>query len=76
MREDILAEMKKREEKMREVRRRSADWEFIRKQPLRLRIALEYLVEDGDLHVASRIAGLKLEEMNELRIKANIPLTS
>ncbi|RLG52023.1 MAG: hypothetical protein DRN99_07965 [Thermoproteota archaeon] len=68
--------MKKREEKMREVRRRSADWEFIRKQPLRLRIALEYLVEDGDLHVASRIAGLKLEEMNELRIKANIPLTS
>jgi len=76
LREDILAEMKKREEKMREVRRRSADWEFIRKQPLRLRIALEYLVEDGDLHVASRIAGLKLEEMNELRIKANIPLTS
>ena len=61
------------EREAREIRRRYADWEFIEKQPPRLRAALKYYVETGDLYVASRIAGLKVEEFNELRIKANIP---
>ena len=30
-------------------------------------------IEKGDLYVASRIAGLSIEEFNELRIKARIP---
>jgi len=34
---------------------------------------LKYYVETGDLYVASRIAGLTVEEFNELRIKARIP---
>ncbi len=61
------------EREAREVRRRTADWDFIRRQPLRVRLALEYYIETGDLYVASRIAGVTVEEMNELRVRANIP---
>ncbi len=61
------------EEEAREIRRRMADWGFIEKQPPRIREALKYYVEKGDLYVASRIAGLSLEEFNELRIRARIP---
>ncbi|MHC1627581.1 MAG: hypothetical protein ACXQTI_01955 [Candidatus Nezhaarchaeales archaeon] len=57
----------------REIRRREANWEFIEKQPPRLKAALKYYVETGDLYVASRIAGMTIEEFNILRIKANIP---
>lgn len=47
---------------------------FIDRQEPRIRAALKFLVEDGDPYVASRIAGVKIEEMNELRVKANIPI--
>ena len=60
----------------RDIRRRYADWEFIEKQPPKIRAALIYYIESGDLYVASRIAGLTVEEFNELRIKANIPNVS
>ena len=68
-----LTELLRLDEEARELRRRMADWDFIRAQPPRLRAALEYLVEDDDLYVAARIAGLTVEEMNELRIRARIP---
>ena len=61
-------------EKAREVRRKMANWEFIDRQEPKVKAALKFLVEDGDLYVASRIAGLKVEEMDEFRIKANIPI--
>jgi hypothetical protein len=57
----------------RELRRKEADWNFINSQPLRIRLALEYYIEDGDIYVASKIAGISVDEFNELRIKANIP---
>jgi len=63
---------KKEMEEDRKIRKEHADYEFIKKQPLRLRKGLEAYIETGDLYFASRVAGLKLEEMNELRIKANI----
>ncbi|OYT44561.1 MAG: hypothetical protein B6U85_09870 [Desulfurococcales archaeon ex4484_42] len=68
-----MKEFLEREVKARELRRRMADWEFINKQPPRIREALKYYIEKGDLYVASRIAGLSIEEFNELRIKARIP---
>jgi hypothetical protein len=46
---------------------------FINSQPPRIRAALIYYIEKGDLYVASRIAGVCMEEMNELRIRAGIP---
>ena len=44
-----------------EIRRRMADWSFIERQPPRLKAALVYYIEAGDLYVASRIAGVKIE---------------
>jgi predicted HTH domain antitoxin len=56
-----------------EVRRKYANWEFIRSQPPKIRIALEYYVETGDLFNAAKLAGMTMEEFNELTIKAGIP---
>jgi len=61
------------EKEAREIRKRYADWEFINSLPPKLRAALLYYIETGDLYVASRIAGLSVEEFNELRTRANIP---
>jgi hypothetical protein len=38
-----------------------------------VRVALEYYVEVGDLYNAAKLAGMTMEEFNELRIKAGIP---
>jgi len=76
MGETTIEELRKRFEESREVRRREADWDFINKQPPRIRAALIYYIESGDLYVASRIAGISMEEMNDLRIKARIPNTN
>jgi len=57
----------------REIRRRYANWDFIRSQPPKIRIALEYYIETGDLYNAAKLAGMSMEEFNELRIKAGIP---
>ena len=73
MQEDVIREIIEEEREARKLRRRMADWEFINKQPPRIREALKYYIEKGDLYVASRIAGLSIEEFNELRIKARIP---
>lgn len=61
------------EDEARELRRKMADWGFIESQPPRIREALKYYIEKGDLYVASRIAGVTVEEFNELRIRARIP---
>ena len=75
MNELSVEELRAIEEWGKRIRREKANWEFIRKLPSRLRKALEYYVETGDLYVASRIAGLRIEEFNELRIKAGVPST-
>ncbi|MHC1628635.1 MAG: hypothetical protein ACXQTI_07385 [Candidatus Nezhaarchaeales archaeon] len=67
-----LDEWLKLSKEAREIRMRCANWSFIESQPPRIREALKYLIEDDDLYVASRIAGVTIEEMNELK-KANIP---
>ncbi len=62
------------EREAREIRRRYADWEFIEKQPPRLRAALKYYVETGDIRRAAKLAGLKLEDFRELLRRANVPV--
>jgi len=69
----VLERWRRLEEEAREIRRREADWEFIEKQPPRIKAALKYYIEVGDLYIASRIAGLTVEEFNNLRKKAGIP---
>ena len=71
---DIRERWKREDEEAREIRRREADWDFIKRQPPRIRMALECFIECGDLYVASRVAGLSIDEFNELRIKARIPV--
>ncbi|MEZ0249082.1 MAG: hypothetical protein ABWJ97_07385 [Thermoproteus sp.] len=60
-------------EEARRVRREKADWSYIESLPPKLRAALIYYIETGDIYVASRIAGLTVDEFNELRIKARVP---
>jgi len=67
--EDIL----RAEEWAREVRRRMADWGFIESQPPRLREALKYYVERGDLRIAAKLAGMSVDEFADVAKKANIP---
>ncbi|ACB07163.1 hypothetical protein [Candidatus Korarchaeum cryptofilum] len=68
-----IEEWEELEEEARELRRREADWDFIESQPPRLRAALKFYVETGDLYVASRIADMSIEEFNDLRKRARIP---
>jgi len=58
----------------REVRRSRADWEFINRQPPRVRAALRLYVEMGDLRLAQRLSGMPLEGFYELLKKARIPI--
>lgn len=60
-------------EEARKLRRERADWGFIEKLPPKLKAALKYYVETGDIYVASRIAGLTVDEFNELRVRARVP---
>jgi len=41
-------------EEARKLRRERADWEFIEKLPPKLKAALKYYIETGDIYVASR----------------------
>jgi len=69
-----LKELEELEHEAREIRAKSADWEYIEKQPDPLKAALRLLVEIGDLRLAAHIAGIPLDELDEHRIKAKIPL--
>jgi hypothetical protein len=69
-----VREWEREDEEFRELRRRSADWEFIEGQPPHVRAALLYFIERGDRYVAARIAGLTVDEFDELRRRANIPV--
>ncbi len=62
------------EREAREVRRSMADWSFIEKQPPRIREALKYYIEKGDIRRAARLAGMGIEEFRELLRKAHIPV--
>ena len=60
------------DEELRELRRRSADWEYIRGLPPKLREALELYIETGDMWLAAKLAGVTVDEFNEVRIRAGI----
>jgi len=62
------------EEEAKRIRRVMADWNFIEKQPPRIKEALKYYVEKGDIRRASLLAGMNVEEFRELLRKAKIPV--
>ncbi|MCI4437970.1 MAG: hypothetical protein JHC33_14275 [Ignisphaera sp.] len=76
MSEDIVRERIERFREGREIRRRYANWEYIKRQPPRLRTALEYYIETGDFRTAAKIAGMAVDEFLYIaKYEANIPTT-
>ena len=69
-----LGDYLKRLEEAKELRRRNADWAYIESRPEPLRTALKLLVETGDLWYSSKLSGVPLDELNEERKRARIPL--
>ncbi len=67
-------EFKKEVEEDRKIRKESAKLNFIKNQPLRIKKGLEALIESGDSWVASRITGITLDKINDIIIKADIPM--
>jgi len=74
MREEVIREIIEEEAEARELRKRMADWDFINKQPPRVREALKYYIEKGDIRLAAKLSGLNIEEFRELLRKARIPV--
>ena len=73
--ERTVEELREYEEEAREIRKRRANWDFINSQPPRIRAALIYYVEKGDLRIAQKLSGLPLEDFREMLRKAGIPTT-
>ncbi len=71
--EKKLEKWRKLEEEAREIRRREANWDFVEKQPPRLKAALKYYIEFGDIRTAAKIAGLAIDEFRMLLLSAGIP---
>ncbi|MGC9119395.1 MAG: hypothetical protein ACP5I3_10460 [Thermoproteus sp.] len=61
-------------EEARRIRRERADWAFIDSLPPKLRAALKYYVETGDLRLAQALAGMDYEDFRELIRRAKIPI--
>ena len=70
---ELAEEWAREDEEARRIRREMADWKFIESQPARFKAALICYIEYGDLYLAARIAGLSIDEFDDLRWKANIP---
>jgi len=58
----------------RELRRSYANWGEIEKLPPRLKAAVKYYIETGDLYVASKIADVKVDEMREVLLRVGVPI--
>ena len=71
---ELLKKWEEEDKEFREIRKKYADWNYINKQPPHIRAALIYFIEKGDRYVAAKIAGLTVEEFDEIRRKANIPV--
>jgi len=49
------------------------DWDAIERLPPKLRAAVKLFIETGDLYKAAKLAGMSLDEFNELRLRLRIP---
>lgn len=74
--EKKLEKWRRLEEEAREIRRREANWKFIESQSPRIRAALIYYIETGDIRTSAKLAGMDLEDFRELLRKANIPVVT
>jgi hypothetical protein len=71
--ESIYERLARFAEEAREVRRRTANWEFIKTLPPKLRIAIEYYIETGDFREGARLAEMAVDEfLYFVKDKANV----
>jgi len=49
------------------------DWDAIEKLSPKLKAAVKLFIETGDLYKAAKLAGMTLDEYNELRLRLRIP---
>ncbi len=75
-RKRILREFQEDEAEARKIREEEAGWEYINRQPPNIKETLIAFIRCGDLYVASIIAQMTINEFNEFRIKAKIPVVS
>ncbi|GAB6943268.1 hypothetical protein [Vulcanisaeta sp. JCM 14467] len=73
--EEVIKELKDREEEARRVRRAEADWEFINSLPPRVRSAVVLFIETGDLRLAQKLSGLDLEGFIDVLRRARVWIT-
>lgn len=59
---------------MNESIKKQMDWDFIKKQPLKIREALKLFIKLGDPYKAAKLAGLSVDKFEEIRIRAKIPM--
>jgi hypothetical protein len=69
--EGLREEWEEEDRELKELRR-SADWSYIESLPPRVREAVELYIETGDIWLAAKLAGLTVDEFNEIRIRAGI----
>jgi len=69
--EGLREEWEEEDRELKELRR-SADWRYIESLPPRVREAVELYIETGDIWLAAKLAGLTVDEFNEIRIRAGI----
>ncbi len=74
MKEEIRKKWEILEEGDRRIREREADWEFIERQPPKIRAALKYYIKEGDIRIAAKLSGLSLEGFREKLREANVPV--
>ncbi len=72
---DVIRELEEREREVREMRRREADWEFIKSLPPRVRGAVVLFIETGDLRLAQKLSGLDLEGFVDVLRRARVWIT-
>jgi len=61
-------------EEARRLRRERAGWQFIESLPPRLRVAVKFFIETGDLRLAQLLSGLDYEDFRELLRRAKVPV--
>jgi len=71
---ELIEKWIREDEEARSIRREKANWDFIEKQPPKIRLALIVFIETGDIYKAAHIANLTIDEFDELRLKAGIPV--
>jgi hypothetical protein len=72
---NIIEELKKREEEARQIRRKQADWNYINTLPPRVKAAVILFIEKGDLRLSQKLSGLDLEDFIETLRKARVRIT-